>query len=99
MTKTNLTATIDAYGTLSAQIAELTKQQKALKAALAELEAGRHEGDLFNLTVAEFTVEVTDWKAIAEKVGYSHQLKAAYTTDREDRRLTPKANTARILAA
>jgi len=99
MAKTNLTTTIDAYGTLSAQIAELTKQRDALKAALAEIEAGKHEGELFTLTIAEFPVEKTDWKAIAEKVGFSHQLKAAHTTERQDRRLTPQANVAKIMAA
>ena len=96
---TNLTQTIDAYGRIAAQIAELTKQQKALKEALADLGAGQYEGDMFNLGVAEFPVTKIDWQAIAEHVGYSSQLKTAHTSVRQDRRLTPKANVARIPAA
>jgi len=39
-TKTNLTATIDALGAVKAQIADLMKTEKALKAALADLAPG-----------------------------------------------------------
>jgi hypothetical protein len=96
---TNLTQTIDTYGKLSAQIAELQRQQKALKENLADLTKGKYEGDLFDLTVSEFDVEKIDWQAIAEKVGYSSQLKTAHTSTRQDRRLTPKARVGKMLAA
>jgi len=51
MTKTNLTATIDALGQLRAQQAELKLQEAALKEALADLEPGAYEGDLFRLSI------------------------------------------------
>jgi hypothetical protein len=95
---TNLSTTIDAYGKLSAEITELQKQQKTLKEALTDLDAGKYEGDLFDLTVAEFPVTKVDWQAIAEHLGYSSQLKTAHTTTRHDRRLTAKANVAKLLA-
>jgi hypothetical protein len=96
---TNLSTTIDAYGLLCTQIAELERQKKAMKEAFADLPKGTHEGNLFNLNVAEFSVEKIDWQAIAEKVGYSSQLKTAHTTTRDDRRLTAKVNANKVLTA
>ena len=51
MTKTNLTATIDALGQLKAQLAELKTQEDALKAALADLAPGNYEGEEYRLSV------------------------------------------------
>jgi len=77
MTKTNLTATIDALGELKAQIAALELKEKELKKALGDLEPGAYEGDLFRLSVSETERETLDMKAVREKL--SPQWMRAHT--------------------
>jgi len=86
---TNLSATIDAYGELKAQIDALTKKQKAMKAHLDDLAPGVYEGDRFALTVSPTTTDRLDMEAVREKL--SHQFIAAHTVTTEGTRLTVKA--------
>lgn len=81
MTKTNLTTIIDQFGALKAQMAELDRQEKALKEALAELEPGAYEGDLFRLTISasERTGQDKAFKARVEELIEEH-LSAQYIT-------------------
>jgi hypothetical protein len=85
----NLTPTIDMLGALKAEIAALQADAKKLQDGLADLPAGSYEGDRYKLTVSEFEVTVFDNEAIRAKC--SHQLVAAHTSVRDDRRLTVKA--------
>lgn len=48
---TNLARIIDDLGILKAQIADLKAQEDALKAALADLPLGNHEGHAFRLSI------------------------------------------------
>lgn len=73
-----LSAAVDRLGVIKAAKAEIEKEEELLKAKL-KANGGRMEGDLFEANVVEQTRETVDYKAIAEKVGYSHQLKAAHT--------------------
>lgn len=77
MRKAQLIETVDALGTIQAQIANLTAQADALKAALSAIGAGSYEGDLFRATVAKFDRESLDMKAVRAKL--SRQFIAANT--------------------
>jgi hypothetical protein len=81
---TNLTATIDAYAVLKAEIGRLELQKKALEAALADLKAGAYESDNFRLTISDSVREAPDavLKAeIAEAVeAYRATLTRQYLT-------------------
>jgi hypothetical protein len=81
---TNLTATIDAYAALKAEIGRLELQKKALEAALADLKAGAYESDNFRLTISDSVREAPDavLKAeIAEAVeAYRATLTRQYLT-------------------
>jgi len=74
---TNLTKTIDALGAIKAQIADLAKQEKALKEALADLDPGAYEGDLFRLSISVADRETLDMAAVREKL--SPQFITAHT--------------------
>lgn len=93
---TNLSATIDAYGDLKAQIDALTKKQKAMKAELDSLPPGEHAGDRFVLTVSLTATDRLDMEAVREKL--SPQFVRAHTITTEGIRLTLKA-AARAIAA
>lgn len=97
MTKTNLTATIDALGELKAQIAALEIKEKALKADLAALGAGAYEGELFRVSVSITNRETLDMKAVREKL--SPQFIAAHTNVTEVRTVKVSARTGKDLAA
>jgi hypothetical protein len=73
----NLTSTIDALGSIKAQIAELEQKEKQLKAVIVEQGAGAYEGNLFRVTVAVSERETLDMKAVREKL--SPQFIAAHT--------------------
>lgn len=89
MTKTNLTATIDALGRLKAQIAALELQEKAIKKSLADLAPGAYEGDLFRLAISESVRCTLDMDAVREKL--SPQFIAAHTRETEVRTLKVSA--------
>lgn len=73
-------ADIDQLGAVKAQIAELEKIEAALVAKVKAAGLGRIEGQLFEANTFEQDRESVNWKAIAEKVGFSPQLKAAHTS-------------------
>jgi hypothetical protein len=89
MTKTNLTATIDELGEIKAQIADLTAKEKALKDALADLEPGAYEGELFRLSISQSDRDNLDMKAVREKL--SDQFIRAHTTTTSVRTLRVSA--------
>lgn len=60
MTKTNLTALIDSYGTLKARMADLEGEKKAIEKALADLDPGKYEGEKFRLAISESVRETPD---------------------------------------
>jgi hypothetical protein len=97
MTKTNLTATIDAIGTLKAQIADLERQEKALKASLGDLAPGAYEGELFRLSISESERATLDMDAVREKL--SPQFITAHTRITEVRTLRVAARNGKALAA
>ena len=96
MTKTNLTATIDALGALKAQIADLEIQEKALKKALAEIAPGAYEGELFRLSVSQSVRCTLDMDAVREKL--SPQFIAAHTRETEVRTLKVSARNGQVTA-
>jgi hypothetical protein len=79
MKNAKIAAQIDNLGAIRAKIAELEKQERALVDMLKRMKPGRYEGQLFEANLFQTERASTDWKAIAEKVGYSPQLKAAHT--------------------
>lgn len=89
MTKTNLTSLIDSFGVLKAKMAELAIEEKALKAALAELDPGAYEGELFRLSISVADRDNLDMKAVREKL--SPQFIAAHTTTTSVRTLKVSA--------
>lgn len=89
MTKTNLTATIDALGAIKAQIAALKIRENDLKKALDDLAPGKYEGDLFRLSVSKYKSETLDMKAVREKL--SPQFITAHTNVTEVRTLKVSA--------
>lgn len=89
MTKTNLTATIDALGAIKAQIADLERQEKGIKDMLGELAPGAYEGELFRLSISVADRDNLDMKAVREKL--SPQFIAAHTTTKSVRTLKVSA--------
>lgn len=69
---------VDRLGMVKAMKAEIEKEEKLL-AEKIKATGARQEGALFEANPVESTREAVDWKAIAEKVGYSSQLKTAHT--------------------
>jgi len=96
MTKTNLTATIDALGALKAQIADLELQEKALKKALADIAPGAYEGELFRLSISQSVRCTLDMDAVREKL--SPQFIAAHTRETEVRTLKVSARNGQVTA-
>ncbi len=80
--KSNMTI-VDQLGTLQAEIAELTAQERKLKDQLIAEGEGIHEGDLFNANVIVSERKNVAWKKIAEKLGATAQMIAGNTTKLE----------------
>jgi hypothetical protein len=76
----------DALGFLKAKVAALTEEEAKMKSELHNLLGGKGEceGALFRATASTFDKHTTDWKAIAEAVGFSPQMKAAHTKTAQD---------------
>jgi hypothetical protein len=74
---------VDQLGCIKAQIADLEKQEKSVRDALADSGLSEIEGELFRATVSRSEVAKVDWKTIAEKCEPSRQLIAAHTTSDE----------------
>jgi len=84
MTLLTLTPTValmvDELGSIEREIERLKVQQDNIKTLLKEQGAGRYEGGHFASLVYYVKGSTrTDWKAIAEHVGYSRQLLTAHT--------------------
>jgi hypothetical protein len=94
---TNLTKIIDDLGLLKAQMADLAKQEKALKAALGDLAPGAYEGDFFRLSISVADRETLDMDAVREHL--SRQFIAAHTNVTEVRTLKLAARSGKQLAA
>jgi hypothetical protein len=75
---TNLTATIDAYAALKAEIGRLELRKKELEAALAELPAGAYESADFRLTISDVEGSKHDAKLGAEVKTVLKQAEADY---------------------
>ncbi len=75
---TNMSTAIDRLGELKAQIADLQREEKALKAIMTEIGPGAYEGDLFRVTVSSFERETLDMEAVRAKL--SPQFIRAHTT-------------------
>ena len=73
----NLTSAIDRLGLLKAQLSELAREEKELKAVLIEQGPGAYEGDLFRVTVSQSERETLDMEAVREKL--TRQFIAAHT--------------------
>jgi hypothetical protein len=73
----NLTAAIDRLGLLKAQLAELKREEEALKAVMLEQGVGAYEGELFRVTVSHSERETLDMTAVREHLSY--QFIAAHT--------------------
>lgn len=71
-------AAVDRLGAVKAMKAEIEKEEKLL-AEKIKVTGARQEGLLFEANPVESERENVDWKSIAEKVGYSPQLKSAHT--------------------
>jgi hypothetical protein len=107
MTKTNLTALIDSFGALKAQQAELAIQEKALKAALADLDVGAYEGEQFrlNITAPERETLSDELKARTKEAveafhaSLSCQYRTAHITKVPTRTLTVRARSGKSLEA
>lgn len=95
--QTNLTKLIDDLGILKAQIAELELQEKALKAALADLAPGAYEGEAFRLSISESERETLDMKAV--RAHLSRQFIAAHTNVTQVRTVRVSARSGKDLAA
>ena len=108
---TNLTATIDAYAALKAEIGRLELRKKELEAALAELPAGAYESADFRLTISDVEGSKHDAKLGAEvkavlktaEADYlatlSHQYVSAHTVPTLVRRHLVGLPTGKNLAA
>ena len=74
----NLEATIDEFGNVKAQIAELEIKQSALRNDLKSLGLGTYVGDQYVLTISESKREVLDMDAVKELL--SQKFIEAHTT-------------------
>lgn len=74
---TNLTSTIDRLGYLKAQIADLKKEESALREVMLEQGPGAYEGEIFRATVSTSERETLDMVAVREKL--SDQFIRAHT--------------------
>ena len=63
-----LADTIDRLGVVKAQAAELAREEKALKAIIADHGPGAYEGTLYRATVSDFEQERLDMEAVRAKL-------------------------------
>lgn len=77
----NTNNTIDALGQIKAQIAELEAQEKILRGEVIAFGAGRHEGQLYCVTVTLSERNTLDLAAVRAKL--SPQFIAAHTRTTE----------------
>lgn len=75
-----ITNKIDKLAALRAQINELKKAEEKLVGEVKDQGIGKYAGTEHVATVFAVDRETVDWKGIAERVGFSPQMLAAYTT-------------------
>ena len=91
---TNLSTIIDQIGDLECEIARLEREAKAIKAALADLEAGNYEGERFRLNISVAHADKPDdvlkediaGAVAAFRETLSHQYLTAHTVRTTTRR-------------
>lgn len=71
---------IDRLAMLRAQINELKRAEEALVGEIKDQGIGKYTGHQHVATVFAVDRETVDWKAIAEKVGFTRQMLTANTT-------------------
>lgn len=99
MTKTNLTALVDAYGLLMAKRANIEIEKKEMEKALADVPAGAYEGEKYRLSISDSVLESDDdvLKAkikevvAAYRAALSDQYLRAHTVKKPSRRHAAKA--------
>lgn len=80
-----LSKTVDRLAIIKQQIADLKKEEDALKADLINSGVKSIDGLYWSASVSEVEGrKTTDWRSIASKFDPSRQLIAAYTTQGED---------------
>jgi hypothetical protein len=78
MSKQNLTALVDELGAVKAEVAELTKRERELKAALIAAGVDTVDGRYFRAAIVRTESTVVNWKEVAKRC--SRQLIAAHRT-------------------
>ena len=99
MTKSNLSALVDAYGALMAQKANIEGEKKRMEKALADVPAGAYEGELFRLSISDTVLESDDDElktkirnvVEAYRATLSDQYVRAHTVKKPSRRHAAKA--------
>ena len=99
MTKTNLSALVDAYGLLMAKRANIENEKKEMEKALADVPAGAYEGEKYRLSISDTVLEKPDEDYKAEidavvatfKATKSKQYLVAHTVKTPSRRHAAKA--------
>lgn len=76
-----ITNKIDKLAALRAQINELKKAEEKLVGEIKNQGIGKFAGTEHVATVFAVDKATVDWKGIAERVGFSPQMLAAYTTN------------------
>lgn len=79
---------VDELGHIKARVADLTAQEKRLKSELANYCANPAPGNMYAFEGRDFRAtvslplpsEVTDWRAVAERLEPSRQLVRAHTS-------------------
>jgi hypothetical protein len=72
-------AEVDEYGEVVRQIKRLEERREALKERIVGQGWGVFDGNSWRVSARVSERVVVDWKAVAEKLGPSHQLIAAHT--------------------
>ena len=94
---TNDGAIADELGRLRADIKRLQTAQKFLENLLKEKGVTEVDGELYRVAVSYgIETERVNWRKVAEKVGFSHQLRTAHTTVGVSDRVTVSALTKNI---
>ena len=91
LNKTEKQSLVDELGSLSATMAPLKAREKEIKQLLIGTHESAIDGHLFRATISHVITNRVAWQAIANKVGYSRQLKTANTKQIESDRVSCKS--------
>lgn len=81
MTTSVIKKVVDRLGEIKAAISNLETEEKKLIDKLKELGPGVYSGTLFDANIFESPRETTDWKGLANEVGYTTRQKNKFTKD------------------